>query len=75
MINRDLEEAMSERTHTCVDGKQSVAPTYWLYDGRGIPPCRACPQCEAEKYGRYRPDIVERAYSAADVDEPIEEDE
>lgn len=55
------------KTHTKHDG------SWFEVDGRGIPLCRVCPDCKAEKMGRYRPQIL-RHYTQADVDERIEED-
>lgn len=60
------------RPHYCVGGVLSDTPSTWLKDGRGIELCRACPKCKREKLARYRPEILHRAYTEADVDEPIE---
>ena len=59
------------RTHACVGGTVSDAPSWELKDGRGIYLCRACAKCEKEKLANYRPEIL-RPYTQADVDEPIE---
>jgi hypothetical protein len=46
--------------------------SWWEYDARGIPLCRVCPKCQAEKLKRYRPDVlIDPNYWA---DEAIEED-
>lgn len=42
-----------------------------LYDGYGIFLAYVCSECEAEKLGHYRPDIMYRY----ECDEPIEEEE
>jgi hypothetical protein len=44
-----------------------------LNDGQGIPLCRVCGRCEAEKEKKYRPEILS-PYSQEDVDERIEND-
>lgn len=54
---------------SCGSGKQSR----WEYDGKGIPLCRACPDCRAEKLAKFRPKIL-TGYTQADVNEPIEEE-
>jgi hypothetical protein len=41
---------------------------YWIQDGYGIPLCKVCTSCEAEKRKGYRADISENY----DADEPIE---
>ena len=46
----------------------------WAFDGRNIPLCRVCTDCEKKKLARYRPEIL-RPYTQADVDEPIEPEE
>ena len=43
---------------------------YPLHDGHGIFLCYACENCEAEKLGEFRPDIME----SYDASEPIEAD-
>ena len=55
------------RQHTKYDG------SYWVNDARGIPLCRVCAKCKAEKLKGYRPEIL-TGYSQQDVDEPIEAD-
>lgn len=32
--------------------------SWWEYDARGIPLCRVCSRCKAEKLKRYRPDVL-----------------
>ena len=61
------------REHACVGGHGSEEPSWWEYDARGIPLCRVCDACRAEKLGRYRPEIL-TGYDQGDVDEPIEEE-
>lgn len=41
--------------HTKNDG------SWWEYDADGIPLCRVCDICRAEKMARYRPDIQTRS--------------
>jgi hypothetical protein len=53
------------RMHSKGDG------SWWENDGRGIPLCRVCEKCRDEKLAGFNP-VVLRAYSEADVDEPIE---
>jgi len=55
------------KNHTKYDG------SWWETDSRGIPLCRVCKLCKAEKLKGYRPEIL-NGYSQADVDEPIEAD-
>jgi hypothetical protein len=52
---------------SCGSGKSAQ----WAYDAQGIPLCRVCPECRAEKLSKYRPEIL-TGYTQADVDEPIE---
>lgn len=54
--------------HTKTDG------SWWEHDARGIPLCRVCAKCEAEKLARYRPEILS-GYSQGDVGEQIEPDD
>lgn len=65
---------MSIREHSCLGENTSTNPSWWAYDGRGIPLCRVCDDCEKEKLGRYRPEILNH-YDENDVDEPIEADD
>lgn len=52
----------------CGSGENS----YDLFDARGIYCCKVCSKCEAEKKGRYRPEIfTDSDYWA---DEPIDEE-
>lgn len=52
--------------HTKGDG------SWWEHDARGIPLCRVCDKCRAEKLSHYRQDVLaDPNYSA---DEAIEED-
>jgi hypothetical protein len=46
--------------------------SWWEHDARGIPLCRVCPKCQAEKLKRYRPDVLSDPNYWAD--EAIEED-
>jgi hypothetical protein len=55
------------RPCSCGSGLES----WWEQDGRGIPLCRVCAKCKAEKLARYRP-VIFTHYTQADVDEPIE---
>ena len=59
--------------HACVRGLMSREPSWWEHDAQGIPLCRVCPACRAEKLSRYRPEIL-TGYDQGDVDEPIEPD-
>lgn len=60
-------------TRPCPCG--SGEPSWWEFDGRGIPLDRVCSKCRKQKLAKYRPEIL-RHYTQADVDEPIEpEDE
>jgi hypothetical protein len=47
--------------------------SWWAYDARGIPLCRVCQRCEAEKLKAYRPDVLDNPNYEAD--EPIEPEE
>lgn len=51
----------------------SGLPSSWEYDAQGIPLCRCCDRCRAEKLSHYRPEIL-TGYTQADVDEPIDEE-
>lgn len=46
---------------------------WWAKDAQGIPLCKVCERCEAERLSVYRPEIL-RGYDQSDVDEPIEEE-
>lgn len=50
----------------CYCGSKQEA--YWIHDGHGIPLCKVCDKCKAQKLKRYRPDI----FTAYEADEPIE---
>lgn len=65
---------MPAREHSCVGDKPSTEPSWWAKDGRGIPLCRVCDNCEKEKLSRYRPEVL-GYYDEDDVDEPIEPDD
>jgi len=54
----------------CVCG--SKQDSWVLYDGRGIYISRVCEKCVERVEKRYRPVILNTAYTQADVDEPIE---
>jgi hypothetical protein len=56
--------------HPCPCG--SNQESWWEHDARGIPLCRVCPKCKAEKLARYRPDVLSDPNYWAD--EQIEED-
>jgi hypothetical protein len=58
-------------SHACVGGETSAEPSRWAHDAQGIPLCRVCSRCEAEKMRKYRPEILS-GYDQRDVDEPIE---
>jgi len=59
--------------HARKGGFPSKEPSWWAHDAKGIPLCRVCSDCENEKLGRYRPEILS-GYTQHDVDEPIEAD-
>ena len=61
------------REHSCINGEQSTAPSWWTHDAQGIPLARVCSRCKREKLARYRPEIL-TGYDHLDVDEPIEAD-
>jgi hypothetical protein len=58
------------RRHNCT--KEDRRP---LTDGRGIFCNYVCDLCEEVKRSQYRPEILDRWYSEADVDEQIEPDD
>ena len=60
--------------HICKDGKESSNERYWVYDGRGIPLCKVCGDCEEQKLSKYDPKVLGR-YNETDVDEAIEADD
>ena len=57
--------------HMCLHDRMSSEPSWWAHDARGIPLCRVCDRCEAEKLSRFRPEVLS-GYDQNDVDEPIE---
>lgn len=60
--------------HSCVGGHiNEIDPCWWENDAQGIPLCKVCDECRAEKLSRYRPEILS-GYNQSDVDEPIEGD-
>lgn len=59
--------------HNCKDGVRSEKATHWINDGRGIPLCKVCEDCEETKLARYNPAVLGH-YNEPDVDEPIEDD-
>jgi hypothetical protein len=60
--------------HSCVGNHINESDDcWWEYDAQGIPLCKVCSKCRAEKLSRYRPEILS-GYNQFDVDEPIEED-
>lgn len=61
---------MSTHENPCVDGHADA--TWWLTDGNGIPCAKVCPRCEHYHRAKYRPEVMDRPYTEADVDEPIE---
>jgi len=65
---------MGERHHECVGRASSAEPSWWEHDAQGIPLCRVCERCRAEKLGHYRAEILE-GYDQNDVNEPIEAEE
>jgi hypothetical protein len=74
----DFDDDVRPRTfnpHTCVGGKESPDFSWWLNDGRGIPLCKVCSDCEEEHKGKYRPEIILGYYNENDVDEAIEPDD
>jgi len=60
-----MSDALRNHRHEKGDG------SWWENDAQGIPLARVCNECRKAKLGRFRPEIL-RAYSQADVDEPIE---
>jgi len=58
--------------HKCHCGSGQYS--WWEFDAQGIPLCRVCENCRAERLSHYRPEILS-GYDQSDVDEPIEEDE
>lgn len=60
--------------HSCINDTLSNEPSWWEYDGRGIPLCRVCAICKEQKLSRYRPEVL-KPYTQEDVDEPIEPDD
>jgi hypothetical protein len=45
----------------------------WETDARGLPLCRCCPKCRAERLSAYRPDVLtDRNYW---TDEPVDPEE
>ena len=64
---------MKNRPHKCIGDQISEEYSWWMNDGQGIPLCRVCGRCEAEKEKKYRPEIL-RPYSQEDVDEQIDDD-
>lgn len=59
---------MSE--NPCREGHAGM--TWWLRDGRGIPCARVCARCEGHHRSTYRPEVMDKPYTQADVDEPID---
>jgi len=59
--------------HFCKDGGRTDKETWWVNDGRGIPLCKVCEDCEEQKLSKYRPEILTH-YTEADVDEAIDPD-
>jgi hypothetical protein len=57
---------MADRPCTCGSG----LPSSWQHDARGIPLCRTCRKCHAEKMRGYRPDVLNNP--SYEADEPIE---
>jgi hypothetical protein len=54
---------------TCGSGKYAR----WENDARGIPLCRACDDCRAERLSHYRPDVLTDAnYFAEEPIDPID---
>jgi hypothetical protein len=66
-----VRKRMTTSTHSCLNRVQSTEPSWWESDAQGIPLCRVCTKCRAEKLSGYR-SIVLTGYTQADVDEPIE---
>ena len=62
------------QVHRCLGDVPSQEPCYWLYDGRGIPLCKACDKCRDIKLSKYRVEILTH-YNENDVDEAIESEE
>ncbi len=60
------------KSHRCLGGERSYAPSRWLYDGNGIPLCRACDQCEEHHLAKYNPAVL-KPYDQNAVDEAIED--
>lgn len=70
-VYRSCIEVNMIREHACVGGVPSSEPSWWAKDGKGIPLCRVCDACRAEKLARYRPEVLV-PYNELDVDESIE---
>lgn len=66
-------QAPPVRQHACLRGHLSTEPSWWEHDAHGIPLCRVCDDCRAQKLARYRPEIL-TGYTEDDVNEPIEPD-
>ena len=47
----------------CGSGK----PSQWQTDGRGIPLCRTCEDCHAQKMSQYNP-VIFNHYTSNDLD-------
>ena len=58
---------------TKCQGGQHEQEAYWEYDARGIPLCKVCDACRAERLSRYRPEV--RSNPNYEADENIEPDE
>lgn len=55
------------RACPCGSGLESS----WENDARGIPLCRTCDKCHAEKMARYRPEVLTNSrYYADEAIEP-----
>jgi hypothetical protein len=50
----------------------SGLPSTWQHDARGIPLCRTCEKCHAERMGGFRPDVLTDPNYWAD--EPIDDE-
>jgi hypothetical protein len=59
------------RSHTCLNGVESTAASWWEQDAQGIPLARVRIRCKSEKLKKFRPEIL-TGYDQSDVDEPIE---
>ena len=63
----------NSKSEACLYGEHKSDYTWWEYDAQGIPLCKVCEHCRAQKLAGYRREIL-RGYTQADVDEPVEDE-